>query len=101
MHKQTGQHYAMKNVKKETIESIGLIPKQRPDFSSTSPFVVELVSVFEEGDSLYSVVDFVDGTTLQDEVKSRGKLEEDPARFYLAEIVLALEHLHRNNVIAR
>ena len=34
-------------------------------------------------------------------LKSRGRLTEDSARFYAAEVLLALEYLHKQSIIYR
>ena len=46
-------------------------------------------------------MDFFPGGELLQHLKERKKFTEDDARFYVAEVILALNHLHKNNVIYR
>lgn len=46
-------------------------------------------------------MDFYPGKELLYHLQARTKLTEDEARFYAAEIILAINHLHKNNVIYR
>ena len=50
---------------------------------------------------LYFVLDYCAGGELFFHLGREGRFEEDRARFYAAQIVLALEHLHSLNVIYR
>ena len=46
-------------------------------------------------------MDFLNGGELFYHLRREQKFSEERARFYTAEILLALEHLHKNNVIYR
>jgi serine/threonine protein kinase len=66
-----------------------------------NPFIVSLRFAFQTGDKLYMILDFFTGGELFFHLKQNGRFNEDRARFYAAEIVLALECLHKHNIIYR
>lgn len=65
------------------------------------PFVVECHSGFQTSDAVVLVLEFVPGGDMYDLIKRHGCLNEDDARFYLAEIVVALAELHQNKFVFR
>ncbi|EGC31721.1 hypothetical protein DICPUDRAFT_39515 [Dictyostelium purpureum] len=65
------------------------------------PFIVSLHYAFQNEKKLYLVMDFVNGGQLFGHLKREGILTEDQVKYYLAELILALEHLHNNNIIHR
>lgn len=65
------------------------------------PFVVECHSGFQTSDAVVLVLEYVPGGDMYDLLKRHGCLTEDDARFYLAEIVVALAELHRHNFVFR
>jgi serine/threonine-protein kinase SRK2 len=67
------------------------------------PHIVQLIEVFltEDGLHLAIVMEYVEGTTLLDHVNSYGKLEEDEARWYFQQIMIALDYLHRKEIASR
>ncbi|PZS01009.1 MAG: hypothetical protein DLM69_05675, partial [Candidatus Chloroheliales bacterium] len=66
------------------------------------PGIVTVYDCFEENDTLYIVMEFVDGTNLDRLVRQRGgHLPEAEALGYVAEIAAALTVLHANGVLHR
>ncbi|KAF0690515.1 Aste57867_18105 [Aphanomyces stellatus] len=65
------------------------------------PFIVSLHYAFQTKDKLYFVLDYCPGGELFFHLTRLGKFTEDMARFYTAELVVALEHLHSLGVIYR
>lgn len=57
----------------------------------SNPFIVKLHYAFQTPDKLYFVLDFVNGGELFSHLRRDKKFTESRARFYAAEIVLALE----------
>ncbi|KAJ1674831.1 cAMP-dependent protein kinase catalytic subunit [Spiromyces aspiralis] len=51
--------------------------------------------------NLYMLMEYVPGGELFSHLRRAGRFPDDVARFYAGEIVLAIEHLHKNNVIYR
>lgn len=67
----------------------------------THPFIVKMHNEFQTDTKLYFVMDFLNGGELFFHLKKEGRFTENKARFYAAEVILALEHLHKNGVIYR
>jgi serine/threonine protein kinase len=68
------------------------------------PFLVRMHYAFQTERKLYMVTDYYPGGNLFAHVqraKRAGGFEEARARFYAAELCLALEFLHQNNVVYR
>ena len=65
------------------------------------PFIVGLNYAFQTVDKLYFVLDYCAGGELFFHLGREGRFCEDRARFYCAQITLALEHLHSMDVIYR
>lgn len=56
---------------------------------------------FQTPEKLYFVIDFLNGGELFYHLRREQRFSEDRARFYAAEILLALECLHKNGIIYR
>lgn len=67
---------------------------------SSFPFLVQCYACFQDESRLYFVMEYVAGGDLMFHVQHR-KFSLDEARFYAAEVLLALEHLHRHGIIYR
>ncbi|KAF9946701.1 hypothetical protein BGZ72_011212 [Mortierella alpina] len=104
--KDTGRIYAMKVlVKKQVIEQKQVehtIAERNVLVQALqSPFIVGLKFSFQTATKLYLVQDFMNGGELFFHMQNEGTFSEARARFYAAELVLALEHLHSCNVVYR
>jgi serine/threonine protein kinase len=60
------------------------------------PFITDFVASFSDHDFLYILLDYVPGGELFTYLRKFRRFDEDMARFYAAEIVLVLEHLHEH-----
>merc|ERR1712070_194433 len=56
---------------------------------------------FQTSQKLYLVLDYIPGGELYYHLKKQKRCEEDTARFFAAEIICALAHLHEKKVIYR
>lgn len=65
------------------------------------PFIVGLKFSFQTEEKLFLVMDYLPGGELFFHLRKQGLILEDTARFYGAELVLALEHLHAKGIIHR
>jgi len=67
----------------------------------SSPFIVSLTCAFEDARRLYLVMEYANGGDLFGQISQKGKLSNNDARFYAAEVSLAFEHIHRLNIVYR
>ena len=65
------------------------------------PFLINLHFAFQSEKSLFLVLDFCPGGELYFHLQTKGKLTEKQAKFYFAEVVLALGYLHSRNILYR
>jgi serine/threonine protein kinase len=102
----TKRIYAMKMLskkdivaKKEIAHTIG--ERKILQQSLDSPFLVGLKFSFQTEDYLFFVTDYKSGGELFWHLQKEGRFTEPRARFYIAELVLALEHLHKYDIVYR
>ncbi len=100
-----GAVYAMKVLSKEAVVRKGQIQHTLSERAILCeirhPFIVRLRFAFQSDASLYLVTDFYTGGSLFYHLRKNQSFPEARAKFYAAELLLALEHLHRNFVIYR
>ena len=65
------------------------------------PFLCNLHYAFQTSKQLFLVMDFCQGGELYFHIKQNKHFSEDVAKFYAAEIILALEYLHKKNIVYR
>lgn len=65
------------------------------------PFVVNMICTFQDNSNIYMLLEYVIGGELFSHLRRAGKFSNDVTRFYAAEIVLAIEYLHNQNIIYR
>nr|XP_014344177.1 PREDICTED: protein kinase C zeta type [Latimeria chalumnae] len=104
--KKNDQIYAMKVVKKELVhddEDIDWVQTEKHVFeqASSNPFLVGLHSCFQTESRLFLVIEYVNGGDLMFHMQRQRKLPEEHARFYAAEICIALNFLHERGIIYR
>ena len=104
----TNRIYAMKVLskkvivkKKEIAHTIGERNILVRTSAASSPFIVGLKFSFQTPTDLFLVTDFMSGGELFFHLQKEGRFIEDRVKFYTAELVLALEHLHDNDIIYR
>lgn len=101
----TQDMYAIKVLKKDVMvrkNMVSQVMAERKALSlSSNPFVVKLYYAFQSNESLYLVMEYLIGGDLSSILAAFGVFEEDMARIYAAEVVLALEYLHWNGIIHR
>ncbi|XP_069691526.1 atypical protein kinase C-like isoform X5 [Periplaneta americana] len=104
--KKTHRIYAMKVIKKALVtddEDIDWVQTEKHVFETASnhPFLVGLHSCFQTPSRLFFVIEFVRGGDLMFHMQRQRRLPEEHARFYAAEISLALNFLHDKGIIYR
>lgn len=106
--KDTNRVYAMKILskkvivkKKEIAHTIGERNILVRTSAASSPFIVGLKFSFQTPSDLFLVTDFMSGGELFFHLQKEGRFNEDRSKFYTAELILALEHLHDNDIVYR
>jgi serum/glucocorticoid-regulated kinase 2 len=123
--KDTQRIYALKTIRKAHIaqrpgEITHILAERTVLALVNNPFIVPLKFSFQNPDKLYLVMSFgksslstyykvlvnealsaVNGGELFYHLQREGKFDQDRSRFYAAELLLALEHLHSFNVVYR
>lgn len=87
--------------KKEVAHTIGERNILVRTASADSPFIVGLKYSFQTPENLYLVTGFMSGGELFYHLQKEGKFNEARAKFYIAELTLALQHLHRYEIVYR
>ncbi|XP_039007734.1 probable serine/threonine protein kinase IREH1 isoform X5 [Hibiscus syriacus] len=101
----TGDLFAIKVLKKadmirkNAVESI--LAERDILISVRNPFVVRFFYSFTCRENLYLVMEYLNGGDLYSLLRNLGCLDEEVARVYIAEVVLALEYLHSLHVVHR
>ncbi|XP_037376604.1 ribosomal protein S6 kinase alpha-2 isoform X2 [Talpa occidentalis] len=99
-----GQLYAMKVLKKATLKVRDRVrSKMERDILAevNHPFIVKLHYAFQTEGKLYLILDFLRGGDLFTRLSKEVMFTEEDVKFYLAELALALDHLHSLGVIYR
>ncbi|EAS01377.2 Serine/Threonine kinase domain protein (macronuclear) [Tetrahymena thermophila SB210] len=100
------QFYAIKIMRKDMIirrsaEKYIIQERQTLEKIKGHPFVCQLHFAFQDINFLYLVLEYIQGEDLSKLLFRGDSLEEDIARMYIAELVLAIEFLHNKGIIYR
>ncbi|RXK36317.1 AGC/AKT protein kinase [Tremella mesenterica] len=97
--------YALKTIRKAHIVSRSEVTHtlaERTVLAQVNcPFIVPLKFSFQTKEKLYLVLAFINGGELFHHLQREGKFNETRSRYYAAELLVALEHLHGFNVVYR
>jgi protein-serine/threonine kinase len=103
--KQDGKVYAMKSLVKTEMfkkDQLAHVRSERDILAeSDSPWVVKLYTTFQDSYFLYMLMEFLPGGDLMTMLIKYEIFSEDITRFYIAEIVLAIEAVHKLGFIHR
>ncbi|GMF36298.1 unnamed protein product [Phytophthora lilii] len=105
-HIPSGALVAIKTLSKRAIAAQNQIQHSRAEKTVLTrcrdhPFIVKMHACFQTIDHLHIVLDYCPGGELFFHLSERGHFTEAVAAFYLAEVLLALEHLHQHDIIYR
>lgn len=99
----THKYYAMKVLKKDEIVRRRQVSRTKVERTilerANFPFITRLYYAYQTPYRLYMVMDYMQCGDLFTHLSHFGIFSEDRARLYIAEIVLALEHLHSMGII--
>ena len=107
--KTTGRFYAMKIQKKKDLLSAFQDDQSRVDYEvkafvkSNHPYIINLDYSFQTPTLAIMILGLADAGDLQDAISNspNKRLNEDRAKFYAAEIALALHHMHNLGLLYR
>ena len=103
--KDTGMLYAIKTMDKEFVVNEDKVPQIMTEKEILSkmqhPFIVSMYWAFQSKKELHLVLELCPGGELFYHLHNLGRFTEDQAKFYYAEVILALEYLHSLNIIYR
>ncbi|KAB8339318.1 hypothetical protein FH972_022251 [Carpinus fangiana] len=98
----TGRLFAQKQLKKATVtvhkHLVEMTKSERAILESVNrhPFVVKLFYAFQDHAKLYLILEYAQGGELFHHLAQERMFSEEVSAFYMAEMVLALDYLHRN-----
>ena len=104
--KGTNQLYALKAMKKTVVLKKNMMDQVVAErdalaISSKSPHVVQLFYSFQSVEKIFLVMEYMIGGDVKSLLHNLGYFDEDMSKIYIAELVLALEYLHRHNIVHR
>ena len=103
--KKTGKIYAIKKIKKNILiiknQIRHVLNEQILMSKASSPWIVELKASFQEDEYLYLVMEYLPGGDLMNLLIQKDILTEKEAKFYISELILAIESIHNLDCIHR
>ena len=99
------EQFALKVLRKEKVLGNNLVryafTERNILMSISHPFIVKLNYAFQTPEKLVMVMDFCPNGDLGTQLAREKKFTEEKARFYLVEVLLALQELHSHGIIFR
>ena len=100
-----GQVFAMKVLNKKQIDESGQAEHVKAERNIMllvkHPFIVQLRFSFENETKLYFVTDYYNGGSIYYHLRREGHFSVEKAKFYSAELLSALDHLHQKGIVYR
>jgi len=101
----TGKIYALKIVKKSRVEQRNnqeYIKTERSILAEIQhPFIIKMSYAFQSENKLYFALEYCAGGELFNLLQKKRRFKEEQAKFYTVQVLLALEHLHKFDIIYR
>ena len=102
---ESSEQYAMKVLRKERIMGQNLlkyaIAERNVLSGSNHPFIVKLSYAFQTSTKLFLVLEYCPNGDLAKHLVFEKRFKEPRAKFYICEVLLALENLHKRDIIFR
>lgn len=103
--KSNNQYYAMKALDKQTVISYNQEEHTKAErdlmVKVDCPFIVDIKFAFQDSQNLYLLTEFMQGGELFFHLYREKRFNNDKAKFYLVEIILAIEFLHKKKMMYR
>ncbi|CED83789.1 kinase-like protein [Phaffia rhodozyma] len=101
----TGEVCALKKMKKRTLakmDEIKHVLVERDILTATkTPWLVRLMYAFQDPEHIYLAMEYVPGGDFRTLLNNSGVLKEEHARFYISEMFVAVNELHKLGYIHR
>ena len=101
----TNKIYAMKILDKNKVIEGGQVEHTKIErdllVNINCPFIVDIKFAFQDKDNLYIITEFMQGGELFFHLHKEKRFTNDKAKFYVAEIVAAIEYLHKKKIVYR
>jgi len=105
VHREKRTCYALKCVSRRKIRafdiSSNVVLERQLLLQIDHIFIMKLVKTFKDSERVYFLTEFVNGQDLFDVIRILGLLKEADCRFYVAGLLLILEHLHERKIVYR
>ena len=102
--KSDGEIYAMKVLNKKFLMKNNQLKYAITECNvlkqAASPFILTLYYSFQTPENLYMIIDYCPGGDLNFHI-IQNLFEEKEAKFYIAELILGIEHLHKLDILYR
>ena len=100
--KKNKQFYAIKaldleQIKKENLEVCVELEKNVL-LKTDHPFIMKMVKYLKNDNYIFFINEYIKGKELWDVIRDIGLLNKEQTQFYIASMLLAINHLHKNNV---
>ncbi|KAI9483193.1 MAG: camp-dependent protein kinase 3 [Benjaminiella poitrasii] len=99
------KYYAIKAINKKdlvTKRQLEHVHNERAILNTVShPFMVKLWGTFQTESHVFLVMDYIPGGELFRLIRKKKRFTEDEAKFYAAEVTLAIEYLHNLDIAYR
>ncbi|EAY11694.1 AGC family protein kinase [Trichomonas vaginalis G3] len=102
--KKTNSTVAVKVISKKTLEAPDMFTRFKREISllqqNNHPFIMHFFEMLEDEKNYYVIMEYADNGDFETFLESKMTLPENMSRFFLAEMVLALDYLHNERRIA-
>ena len=100
-----GRYYAMKVLKKEIVVRLKQVEHTNDERLMlsivTHPFIIRMWGTFQDAQQIFMIMDYIEGGELFSLLRKSQRFPNPVAKFYAAEVCLALEYLHSKDIIYR
>jgi serine/threonine protein kinase len=97
--------FALKMMKKTEIVRLNQVEHIKSETKIlqeiSHPFFVELKTFFQDEKYVYMLFEYVSGGEMFSRLRKEGRFANDVALFYISEILLAIQYLHRQEIVYR
>lgn len=100
-----GRYYAIKVLKKHQVVKMKQVEHTNDERRMLKlvehPFLIRMWGTFQDSKNLFMVMDYIEGGELFSLLRKSQRFPNPVAKFYAAEVTLALEYLHSHDIIYR